>query len=318
MWEAIKVALVDDGLGSRVVTTTTRILDVAHIAGGVYKLKALSAAQSKVLFNAIFPYVEEHVPDNPPEVLEKILSKCGGVPLAINTMARLLYEKSRVDLSNVYRNTGFELDVGGDADVWNETRKILSSSYYDMPYHLRACLLHLHIFPADCLIKKETLIWKWAAEGLIVEEPGIGLFEIGEGYLKELINRNVVMPVQDESCSGEVTGCRVHLLVLDMICSLSTTQGFVTVLDGSKQQRHVERRPRRLAVQKRAAEQGDHLAVMRPESLRSFNTMGCHFSTELSLSRFELLRVLAIEECTLFKGNLSHVGNLLLLRYHTY
>ena len=62
--------------------------------------------------------------------------------------------------------------------------------------------MHLANFPDNCLIKKETLIWKWAAEGLIVEKPESGLLELGEGYFQELINKNVVMPVVKHSTTG--------------------------------------------------------------------------------------------------------------------
>lgn len=308
LWEIIKLALVDNGLGSRVVTTT-RFHLVAKKGGDVYWLKQLTDEQSRELFNARLFNGEKNVPYNLGEVPTKVLSKCGGVPLAIRTAASLLVGKSMNDCSKVYNN----IDFG--SEVEENTRKILKSNYYDLACHLRACLLHLHIFKEDCIIRKETLVWKWAAEGLIAEEPGKGLFELGEGYLKELINRNLVMPVEDDSNPGKVIGCCVHDLVLHMICSLSTEENFVTVLDSNKQEPPAESKTRRLAVQKWDAEQGDPLANIRPERLRSFNTMGCHLSMELSVSRFKLMRVLALEECTLFDGNLSHLGKLLLLRY---
>lgn len=308
LWEIIKLAFVDNGLGSRVVTTT-RIHLVAKTGGEVYQLKQLTDEQSRELFSARLFNGEKNVPHNIGEVPTKILSKCDGVPLAIITAASLLVGKSTNDCSKVYNN----IDFGSEFE--DNTRKILKSNYYDLPYHLRACLLHLHMFQEDCIIRKEALIWKWAAEGLIAEVHGKGLFELGEGYLKELINRNLVMPVEDDSNPGKVIGCCVHDLVLDMICSLSTEENFITVLDSNKQEPPVESKTRRLAVQKWDTEQGDPLANIRPERLRSFNTMGCHLSMELSVSRFKLMRVLALEECTLFDGNLSHLGKLLLLRY---
>ncbi|KAM3299322.1 hypothetical protein ACQJBY_040691 [Aegilops geniculata] len=308
IWEIIKLAFVDNGFGSRVVTTT-RIHLVARKGGEVYQLKQLTDEQSRELFSARLFNGDKNVPHIIGEVPTKILSKCDGVPLAIITAASLLVGKSTNDCSKVYNN----IDFGSEFE--DNTRKILKSNYYDLPYHLRACLLHLHMFQEDCIIRKEALMWKWAAEGLTAEVPGKGLFELGEGYLKELINRNLVMPVEDDSNPGKVIGCCVHDLVLDMICSLSTEENFITILDSNKQEPPVESKTRRLAVQKWDTEQGDPLANIRPERLRSFNTMGCHLSMELSVSRFKLMRVLALEECTLFDGNLSHLGKLLLLRY---
>lgn len=262
----------------------------------------------------------EEVPAVLPEVSEKLLRKCGGVLLAIITMASLLAKKHADDWSKVYEKIGFGSDVEGNKDVVN-TRKILMFSYYDLPDHLRACLLHLHIFPEDYVIKKETLIWKWAAEGFIVEHEETGLFELGERYFNELVNRNVIMPVEDDSHGGIIIGCRVHDLFLDIIYSESTAENFVVVLNGTtanKQKLHSGRKARRLGVHKRAAEQVNFLVNICQESVRSFSATMCHFKSEVSLSRFKVLRVLAIEECTFAKSssyNLKSIGCLVRLRY---
>ncbi|VAH55014.1 unnamed protein product [Triticum turgidum subsp. durum] len=129
------------------------------------------------------------------------------------------------------------------------------------------------------------------------------------------------MPVEDDSHPWKVLGFRVHGLVRTMIMSLSTSEeSLVTVahMDGNNQDSDRERKARRLAVQNWTMGQGDPLLYTRPERLRSFNATGCIFSMELSLSRFKLLRVIAIEECTFLEGSscdLKHLGKLHQLRY---
>nr|UBY07468.1 NBS-LRR disease resistance protein [Dasypyrum villosum] len=59
--------------------------------------------------------------------------------------------------------------------------KILSLSYFELPAHLKSCLLCLGIFPEDSVIKKKGLINRWIAERLIHTEAGyIKTYEFGE------------------------------------------------------------------------------------------------------------------------------------------
>ncbi|XP_044414608.1 probable disease resistance RPP8-like protein 2 [Triticum aestivum] len=92
--------------------------------------------------------------------------------------------------------------------------------FNDLPYHLKTCLLYLSVFPEDNWINKNTLIWRWVAEGFVSNKQGIGSFEQGESYLNELINRSMILWI--EPCHRVNVGrCRVHDMVLDLIRSLS-------------------------------------------------------------------------------------------------
>jgi disease resistance protein RPM1 len=89
-WGIIKYALVDGNLGSRVIATT-RICEVAKKAGAVYSMKPLSDDDSKKLFSfRIFGDQGTSHNNQFPAVSDKILRKCGGVPLAVITIASLL------------------------------------------------------------------------------------------------------------------------------------------------------------------------------------------------------------------------------------
>lgn len=314
-WEIIRCALIDSNCRSRVIMTT-RILEVAMVASDVYKHKPLSHDNSEELFHLRLFGGKGKCPDYDElaETSDRILKKCAGVPLAIITIASLLSSKPREDWAAVYNSIGF--GYGENKDVEN-TRKILLFSYYDLPCHLRTCLLYLSMFPEDYTIMKHTLIRKWVAEGFVHREVGKGLFEVGERYFNELINRSMI-----EAIGGKygrtIYGCRVHDMVLDIVCWLSKEENYVIVMDSNKQQTsHVINNARRLAIQERVLGEQDPLVNMQMPHLRSFNVTGCRVNVMPSLSIFAVLRVLDMEGCTFIgdRYHLEHIGKLLQLRY---
>ncbi|KAF7087607.1 hypothetical protein CFC21_090780 [Triticum aestivum] len=306
-WDVIKCAFVDSHPESRLIITT-RIVDVATKAGGIYHMQPLSDDYSKILF-----YTRTSGSEGPAEVTTKILKKCGGVPLAITTIASLLVGKHSEDWSKVYDAIGFGHADNGDV---HNTRKILSFSYYDLSSNLKTCLLYLSVFPEDCLIDKISLIWRWVAEGFIPYREGMESFELGEIYFNTLVNKSMIRWIDPEDNDGR-GGCRVHDMVLDLIRTVSNEVNFVTVHDmehhdtcpGGKSTNKVHR----LAVHGKS---GEHNYSIAMEHVRSFNVVECSGNSIPLLLSFKVLRVLVIEDCVFSEGsNLEHLGKLLQLRY---
>ena len=88
------MAIVENNNESRIIVTT-RTHEVAREAGEVYKLQSLSDENSRKLFFARIFGGESKIsdPQLDADVLDKILRKCDGVPLALITMASLLVGK---------------------------------------------------------------------------------------------------------------------------------------------------------------------------------------------------------------------------------
>ncbi|KAL6654402.1 hypothetical protein ACP70R_007867 [Stipagrostis hirtigluma subsp. patula] len=307
-WDIIRFTLHDNNLGSKTILTT-RNSDVA-IAEQVscsYKMKPLHPESSKILFYGRIFGSEDKCPEHLFEVSEKVLKKCGGVPLAIITMSSLLANKreDKTQWNEVCKSIGSGL--GSNYGMKN-MRMILSLSYYDLPSHLKTCLLYLSVFPEDHLIESDWLIWKWIAEDFIQPwKKGDDLFELGQSYINELVNRSLV---QAEMYSGgKIYGFRVHDMVLDFICSLSGDENCVAMSHDIQQNISSRSKTRRLSLKHTT---WPTTSMSHVRALNIFSSDIVHSMP--SLSSFGVLRILHIEECNLKDLKLS-VGNLVHLRY---
>uniref|UniRef100_A0A0E0LRR4 Uncharacterized protein n=1 Tax=Oryza punctata TaxID=4537 RepID=A0A0E0LRR4_ORYPU len=141
-------------------------------------------------------------------------------------------------------------------------------------------------------------------EGFVhVEHAGIRLFELGEGYFNELVNRSMIQLVEAEN-EGYISSCRVHDMVLDMIRSLLSEENFVTVWKDSSEKRKLPmRNARRLALQSRSIKEqnGNQLANIGMEQVRSFIANDCD-DISMLFPRFQVLRVLVLEDCDDVEG----------------
>jgi len=226
VWKTIQYALVDNECGS-IIISTTRNLDVADKIGGVYRLQHLSLTDSRKLFNLrIFGTEDKFLSNNLAEVSAEILRKCG-VPLAIISIASTLANKKGMENMHLYwskvcKTLGSGMEDSPDVE---DMRRILAISYYDLPPHLKHCMLYLSSYPEDYEISTEELILKWMGEGFILKEQGRSFYEVGEDYFNELINTSMIQGSKFDYESKAVK-CQVHDMVLDLITRLANEDGF--------------------------------------------------------------------------------------------
>jgi disease resistance protein RPM1 len=282
--------------------------------GSRYILKPLSHANSEKLFYKRIFGGERNCPHiKLAEVSDKILKKCSGLPLAIITVASVLASKPWEEWSEVYNSITLRHESNRYVD---NMRKVLSFSYYDLPFHLRSCLLHLSIFPENCLfIEKDFLIWKWVAEGFVQKErpgPRISLFEIGERYFNDLVNRSTIQIAEGCLNRGRVYGCRVHPVLFSQIRAISSEENFCTVFED---EHHTS--PGNQHSSRRIAMHSIRNVEHNMEKVRSFNASLCFIDGSPQLSSFQVLRVLALEYCPGMNSHhlLKQIGNLVHLRY---
>ncbi|KAE8806435.1 Disease resistance RPP8-like protein 3 [Hordeum vulgare] len=191
----------------------------------VTKMKPLGSEDSRRLFmNRVFG-PENMCPSNYEEVSNEILKKCGGLPLAIITIASLLacrQERSRNDWENIRNSLGAQFAIN---PTLKGMRSILNLSYMNLPLHLRTCFLYLGMYPEDHEIMRDDLVRKWIAEGFVGNSHGKTLEDIGISYFNELVNRSLIQPVMTyrELC------CKVHDMMLDLILNKCAEDNFSSV-----------------------------------------------------------------------------------------
>jgi Leucine-rich repeat (LRR) protein len=315
VWKNIRCALIENEHGSRIITTT-RILDVAKEVGGAYQLQPLSTSDSRRLFyKRIFGTEDKCAPTQLAIVGENILRKCGGVPLAIITLASMLsgkkgHENTYTYWSKVYQSMGSGLENNPDL---KDMRRILYVSYYDLPRNLKACLLYLSLYPEDYKIEAKALIWKWIGEGFVHEEQGKTPYEVGEAYFEELINKSLIQPM-DINIANKASSCRVHDMVLDLIASLSNEENFLTTL-GGQQPGSVPIKVRRLSLQT-SKKDAKKMPTISFSSVRSLTVFSTTLSQLSDLSDFPVLRTLDLSGCTeVGDHHMKNICNLLHLRF---
>jgi len=318
-WDVIKHAFPMTS-SSSIIITTTRIMDVAKschssFIGDIYKIRPLNPVHSKELFHRRLFDSKEDLPSHLEEVFDEILKKCDGLPLAIIAISGLLANRERTEyLWNQVKNSiGRALERNPSVE---EMMNILSLSYFDLPPHLKTCLLYLSIFREDTIIEKRDPVRRWIAEGFIQREAGYTLYEIGERCFNELLNRGLIQPGETDEY-GKVNDCQVHDTILDFIIAKSIEENFVTLLGVPfltvRTHTKVVRRLSVQGVEKRNS-------TLLPTDLvlshvRSLNVFG-FFMQIPSLEEFRHLRVINLMDCfELEDHHLENIVRLLQLRY---
>ncbi|KAK2387036.1 disease resistance protein RPM1 [Trifolium repens] len=235
-WNEIEHACIDNKMGSKIFITT-RKMDVAKNCKKssfieVLELQPLSEDQSFELFKKkAFRFdFDECCPNELNDISFKITKKCKGLPLAIVAIGGLLStkEKKLVEWQRFCENMPLELIKDSNLIGIN---KILALSYEDLPFHLKSCLLYFGMYPEDYKVKSKILIRQWITEGFVKEESGNTLEEVAEGYLTELIHRNLVQ-VSSVRIDGKPKSCFVHDLIRVMILEKCENLSFCKHISG--------------------------------------------------------------------------------------
>ncbi|XP_024033833.1 disease resistance protein RPM1 [Citrus clementina] len=314
----VEHALLDNKKSSRIIVTT-RHMNVAKFCKSsspvqVHELETLHPNEAWKLFcRKVFgPSSGGSCPSELRELSQDILAKCGGLPLAIVAVGGLLSTKNRVvsEWKKLFDRLG--LMLGSDPHL-KDCNRVLSEGYYDLPHHLKSCLLYFGLFSESCKINCARLIRLWIAEGFVQYSKRPTSEQVAEEYLNELVDRSLVQ-VSERDISGRARICQVHDLMHEIIISKTEEFGFGRVLNGEDLSRCSK--TRRITMQ-RSIDDGALVSIkdskVRSVFLFNIDKLPDSFMNA-SIANFKLMKVLDLEDAPIVYLP-EGVGNLLNLHY---
>ncbi|KAM0049250.1 putative P-loop containing nucleoside triphosphate hydrolase, leucine-rich repeat domain superfamily [Helianthus debilis subsp. tardiflorus] len=224
-WDDLKLFFPRDNNGSRILLTSrlTEVVKHATSNGLIHHLGHLSKERSwDLLCQKVFHGNE--CPEWSIKPGMQIVENCQGLPLAVVVIAGILAKEACSEKlwEEISYKTGSYL-VGDQ----NGCLEILALSYNHLPLHLRECFLYLGGLPEDYEFQERWLSWLWVAEGFIQQVRDRCLEDIAEGYLMDLIDRNLVIVVDRRESDGCVKACKVHDLVKELCLKKAKEEGFI-------------------------------------------------------------------------------------------
>ncbi|XP_044431179.1 disease resistance protein RGA5 isoform X2 [Triticum aestivum] len=316
LWDTINSAFPRDKCGSRVITTT-RIQEVVdreswNVENKVYRIKPLSHKDSRSLFFRRISDPRKDCPVTPrkEEILADILRRCGGMPLAINSIASHL---ARHSSESSWEHVRKSLGATQCNDV-EQMKKILDLSYIHLPDHLKTCLLYVCMYSEDRKINKNDLLRQWVAEGFVSTDGGQDAEDVAEEYFKALIDMFMIQPWKIDYCTNEVLSCRVHDIILELMRSKSSEEKFIHVIDGLKD---VSGQIHRVSVQYNDKEDSRTLKTIKGSLSHARSVLLYRASLLPAFLEFKHVRVLHLEDKVYSREplDLTGISSLFFLRY---
>nr|ALO70033.1 NBS-LRR-like resistance protein [Oryza sativa] len=318
-WDIIKCTLPDGNSCSRILITT-EIEDLALQSCGyesnyIFKMKPLSEDDSRNLFFSTVFGSHSNCPPELCEVSYDIVRKCGGLPLAVVTIASLLATQLEKHEQWDYINEALGYSLMANPNL-EGMKQLLNLCYNSLPQHLKACMLYLRMYQENSIIWKDDLVNQWIAEGFICPSEGHEKEEISRAYFSELVDRKFIQPVHIND-NGEVLSCAVHHMVLNLITYMSTEENFAIAIDHTQATTRLADKVRRLSIHFGNVEDATPPTNMRLSQVRTLAFCGV-LNCMPSITGFQLLKVLILHFCgdeDSISFDLTEISELVRLRY---
>ncbi|XP_047978208.1 putative late blight resistance protein homolog R1B-14 [Salvia hispanica] len=113
--------------------------------------------------------------------------------------------------------------------------RTLKLSYNHLPAYLMPCFLYMGVFEEDSEIDHAKIIQLWVSEGFLKSIDNNSLTTIAEQYLKELVDRNLIL-VHELEILGNVKSYKIHDLLRDLSVKEAEKQRFFHILSDQSPQ----------------------------------------------------------------------------------
>ncbi|KAJ4794786.1 Disease resistance protein RGA2 [Rhynchospora pubera] len=185
-WESFQIPFMSASLVKILVTTRNK--HVARIMQTVptFNLDYMSEQQCWQIFvHYAFGQVIQNTSSNLLEIGKQIVQKCGRLPLAVKSIARILRHESKEESWREIL----------ESELWeshasNEIFQHLQISYSRLPTYLKPCFLYCSMFPRDYCYNVEELVKLWIYQGYVQTNGLKSAEKIGSEYAKQLWQRS--------------------------------------------------------------------------------------------------------------------------------
>ncbi|KAG5412136.1 hypothetical protein IGI04_008455 [Brassica rapa subsp. trilocularis] len=292
-----------------------------------FKPECLTFEESWDVFQRIaFPIKdtsEFKIDEDMKQIGMEMIKHCGGLPLAIKVLGGMLRDKYTLhQWKTIHENIKAHIVRGSGSDDRNvklQVYDVLHLSFEELPAYLKHCFLYLASFPEDYKIDVESLSYYWAAEGILrpMDFDGASIREVVDGYIEELVKRNMVISKRDVDTSRFKT-LQLHDMMREVCLRKAEEENFVQTICRSTANSRSPCKSRRLAVVRRPGETFNVDTEVKNPSLRTllFIKNGELKATSLFFTSHKLMRVLDLSWAMFEGGKVrSSIGKLIHLRY---
>ncbi|XP_068640458.1 putative disease resistance protein RGA1 [Aristolochia californica] len=184
-WDDFHIPFIHGNRGSKLIITT-RSEKVSSVMGtsAPFRLVGLPPEDClKIFLRKAFVNGDEERYPNLVDIGKMIVKKCGGVPLAINTLSGLLsFTRNESEWNGILESSFWKLPQNEDSIL-----PALRLSYHHLPPKVKPCFAFCSLFPKDWIFDKDDLIRMWMALGYI--QPDVWREEevIGDAYFNDLL-----------------------------------------------------------------------------------------------------------------------------------